>query len=294
MLVNEGLVSSFREMRGRSGMTNHLPWGTRFRSRLRRVWHYWRGPTARQVADAQNALRGREYYHLYDDRYRDATFIGGQHGALIADDDIRRRMYLEFDRLRRSGFIPEPSARLIDLGCGQGDVALRFGQLGYQCSGVDVSPVAIQRAMSLAAEQAQHVDFFVGDVLDLSGIPDGSFDIATDIGCLHMLVRDGQRRRYLSSVRRVLRPGGVLFLYNWSTLRDVRIRNENAAILRGITLVERRWIPEQNAFLTIRGTGFRGASMRQYCAELRGSGFEIVCHDRRRNRPFGMILARVP
>ena len=119
MLVDEGLVSSFREMRGRSGMTNHVPWGTRFRSRLRRAWHYWRGPTARQIADAQNALRVREYYHLYDDRYRDATFIGGQHGALIAEDDIRRRICLEFDRLRRSGLIPEPSARLIDLGCGR-------------------------------------------------------------------------------------------------------------------------------------------------------------------------------
>jgi O-antigen/teichoic acid export membrane protein/2-polyprenyl-3-methyl-5-hydroxy-6-metoxy-1,4-benzoquinol methylase len=172
----------------------------RLRARLRRAWHFWRGPNAQQIADAQNALRGREYYHLYDDRYHDAALLAGQHGGLIAQDDVRRRVYLEFDRLRRTGLIPEPSARLIDLGCGQGDVAMQFTQLGYRASGVDVSPVAIQHAMRLAVERAQHVDFFVGDVLDLSGIPDASFDIATDIGCLHMLVQADHRRRYLMSL----------------------------------------------------------------------------------------------
>jgi O-antigen/teichoic acid export membrane protein/SAM-dependent methyltransferase len=268
--------------------------GTVVYERLRRLVHYWRGPTPQQIAEARSLLADREYYQLFDDRYRAVPDPGESDKALISQNGRRALIYRDFERLRRDGLIPEAGARLLELGCGEGQNAAYFAGLGLRVTGVDISPTAIQRATRLAAEQHLSMDFRVADVLDLSGFADGTFDMATDIGCLHMLVRDEHRRRYLRSVRRVLRPGGVFFLFEAAAARDVSVVDEETAILRHVTLVQKRWIAEQGRFVEVRGVGFRSASLPQYRRELEAAGFEVVRAHRGwgRHRRFATLLAR--
>ncbi len=262
--------------------------------RLRRVIHYWRGPTPQQIAEARSLLAGREYYQLFDDRYKAVLDPAEPDQALVSQNGPRVLIYADFERLRRDGLIPGPGARLLDLGCGEGQNAAYFARLGLRVTGVDISPTAIQRASRLAAEQRLPMDFRVADVLDLVGVGDRAFDVATDIGCLHMLVRDEHRRRYLRSVRRILRLGGVFFLFEGASARDVSVPDEETAILRHVTLVQKRWIAEQSRFVEVRGVGFRSASLPQYRRELEAAGFEVVRAYRGwgSHRRFATFLAR--
>ena len=127
---------------------------------------------------------------------------------------------------------------------------------------------------------------------ELAGIADASFDVATDIGCLHMLVRTEHRRSYLRSVRRVLAPGGTLLLFNRATRRDVHVRADDDQIERSITYVQERWRGDDGAYIRDRGCGFREASLRQYEAELEEAGFEVVRAYRIRELGLGVVIGR--
>ena len=53
---------------------------------------------------------------------------------------------------------------LLDLACGTGRMALRLAALGYQVTGVDITPEMIARARQKAAKQGLSIDWVVGDV----------------------------------------------------------------------------------------------------------------------------------
>jgi len=52
---------------------------------------------------------------------------------------------------------------LLDLACGTGRMALRMAALGYQVTGVDITPEMIARARQKAAQQAFSIDWVVAD-----------------------------------------------------------------------------------------------------------------------------------
>jgi 2-polyprenyl-6-hydroxyphenyl methylase/3-demethylubiquinone-9 3-methyltransferase len=112
------------------------------------------------------------------------------------DDDV-----LEFalDVYARAG----ASIRILDLGCGDGRVAGKLARAGALATGVDPSPVALERA------HAAH------PALDLHGpLPDGRLPLADCsfelVLCIHVLEHVADTQLLLSEARRVLVPGGVL------------------------------------------------------------------------------------
>jgi ubiquinone/menaquinone biosynthesis C-methylase UbiE len=138
------------------------------------------------------------------DRFDDSYIAGW------APWDIGRAQ-AEFVRLLEGGRI---GGRVIELGCGTGENALLFARSGLDVLGVDGSPEAIRQAQAKLAGADLSVTFVVGDVLDLGD--DGErFDTATDSGVFHVF-EDEDRPRYASSVHRVLRPGGRLFILCFS------------------------------------------------------------------------------
>jgi len=265
----------------------------RLLERFQKMWHFWIGPTAEQADEAKRVLSGRQYYRLYDDLYREVNRTGSN--SDFRNEGVRNLIYRHFERQRSDGLLPGPGAKLIDLGCGEGVNTVHFAQFGFRVTGVDISPTAIDMARRLANKERLKIDFHIADVLDLTEFSDSSFDLATDIGCLHMLVREEHRRRYLKSVRRVLRAGGIFFLFNRVTSRDFKISDEDTHILRSVTLVQKRWIANIGTYVKVRGCGFRNASIRQYRQELEAAGFELVRNHRGwgKHRSFVMLLARV-
>lgn len=100
--------------------------------------------------------------------------------------------------------------RAVDLGCGAGNYAVWLARRGFDVTGVDISPAAVERARHLAASKGVSCEFVVADLVgDLRGL-DGPFDFAYDWDVLHHIFPP-DRRRYAATVHGLLRPGGRYF-----------------------------------------------------------------------------------
>ena len=98
-----------------------------------------------------------------------------------------------------------PGARVLDLGCGCGVPMTRtLAAQGFELTGVDISPVQIDRARSLVPGAT----FVCADAIDVE-FPAASFDAVV---CLYALIHVPQTEQptILANVRRWLRPGGWL------------------------------------------------------------------------------------
>jgi SAM-dependent methyltransferase len=112
------------------------------------------------------------------------------------------------DELQR--FIAElkmPPCRVIELGCGSGINAIWLAQQGFDVTGVDFSPLAIEKAKRRAADANAAVRFILGDVLDLPEKFE-PFPFFFDRGCYHA-VRRNDVQAYLRTLREVTAPGSL-------------------------------------------------------------------------------------
>ncbi|HUI89781.1 MAG TPA: class I SAM-dependent methyltransferase [Anaerolineales bacterium] len=107
-------------------------------------------------------------------------------------------------------FISKHAAgRAIDLGCGTGTNVITLAQNGWQVTGIDFAPRAIQTAKRKMKAAHVRADARVGDVTKLNGV-DGPFDLALDLGCFHGV---DKRPDYLTVLQRVLAPSGYWLMY---------------------------------------------------------------------------------
>lgn len=105
-----------------------------------------------------------------------------------------------------------PPGRAIDLGCGTGTNVVTLARLGWQVTGIDYAPLAIQKARRKLTAAGLAADLRVGDVTRLETLPDQVFDFALDLGCFHSLGLEEQGN-YLAGLIRILSPGGQWLLY---------------------------------------------------------------------------------
>jgi 2-polyprenyl-3-methyl-5-hydroxy-6-metoxy-1,4-benzoquinol methylase len=93
--------------------------------------------------------------------------------------------------------------KTIDLGCGAGNYAIYLASRGFDVTGVDLSPTAIQIAKGNARKRGVTCTFLVSDVLgDLHELKE-TFDFAYDWEVLHHIFPE-QRNRYVENVYRIL------------------------------------------------------------------------------------------
>lgn len=97
--------------------------------------------------------------------------------------------------------------RVIDLGSGSGINAIWLAHQGFEVTGVDFSPLAIEKANRRAREANLTVRFAIADVLDL---PEGLevFPFFFDRGCYHAVRRDGVQK-YLQTLQKLTAPGSL-------------------------------------------------------------------------------------
>lgn len=100
-------------------------------------------------------------------------------------------------------------ARVVDLGCGSGQLSLPLAQAGAEVLAVDVSSAMVRRLQ----EEAQRVGVCGLDTLALPieelVLPAESVDLVISSYALHHL-RDADKARLVSAAYRWLRPGGRL------------------------------------------------------------------------------------
>ena len=116
------------------------------------------------------------------------------------------------DLVEGNGATPLPPATALDLGCGTGDNSIYLAQHGWQVTGVDFVPKALDKARLKAATRQAPVNFVHADVTQLSlEDVDNDFALIVDNGCLHGM-SDEDRDAYVCEVTAVAAPQARLLL----------------------------------------------------------------------------------
>jgi 2-polyprenyl-3-methyl-5-hydroxy-6-metoxy-1,4-benzoquinol methylase len=100
--------------------------------------------------------------------------------------------------------------RVLDLGCGTGDLAIWLAEQGRIVTGVDFLAAPLEQARSQAAARGVAVNFLQMDALAVGEIPE-RFDAATDCGLFHTF-DDSGRAVYVAALAKLLEPGSRLFI----------------------------------------------------------------------------------
>jgi SAM-dependent methyltransferase len=152
---------------------------------------------------------------------------------------------------------PCAGKRLLELGCGAGNVAGWLVERGLDVTGIDISPTAIAWATERAVPGAR---FVVGDVV--AEIP-GDYDLVLDGHCLHCIIGD-DRARLFANVHRALAPDGRFFVATMCgeiTNPKLRATYDPVTRCQVVEGIAYRYIGDAAALLD----------------ELRGAGFAITC-----------------
>jgi SAM-dependent methyltransferase len=97
---------------------------------------------------------------------------------------------------------PGQGARLLDIGCGEGQMLRRLERLGWQAEGVDIDPVAV------ATGRAQGLSILQGDVESQRYVAD-SFDA---VSMNHVIEHVFDPVGLLKEINRILKVGGTLVI----------------------------------------------------------------------------------
>lgn len=116
---------------------------------------------------------------------------------------------------RLDGWLPAPPARVADLGCGTGSLAVLLAILGFEVTASDVAPAMVERARRKAAAAGVEIELAVADAAD-PGLPEGSVDVVLVRHVAWTLV---DPEGAIETWRSLLRPGGRLVMVEgrWGT-----------------------------------------------------------------------------
>ena len=105
---------------------------------------------------------------------------------------------------------PLPAGMALDLGCGTGDSSIYLARHGWNVTGVDFVPKALEKAHAKAANLS--INFAHADVTHLSQAGIGAdFRLIVDNGCLHNM-SDHDRDAYVREVTAVAAPDARLLI----------------------------------------------------------------------------------
>jgi SAM-dependent methyltransferase len=125
--------------------------------------------------------------------------------------------------------LPEPPARVADLGCGTGSLSVLLADEGYTVDGVDFSPEMVDAAREKAAGRTA-VTFAVGDAAR-PPVERAAYDAVL---CRHVLWALAEPAAAVETWVGLLREGGRLVLVEgfWHTGAGLRA-SDTEALLRG-------------------------------------------------------------
>ncbi len=206
-------------------------------------------------------------------------YAQADHIARDYDEYFAYNSLFEFDEEVLARHFTQPGL-VVDLGCGTGRALVPLVRRGFRGLAIDLSAEMLAVVGEKAAIDRLPIDRLLANLVELDCLADGVADYCISMfSTLGMIRGQENRRRALSHVRRILKPGGrfVLHVHNfWYNLYDPGgprwlLKNLlRAGLVRDIDAGDKffdyRRIP--NMFLHV----FRGRELRGL---LRGAGFQI-------------------
>jgi trans-aconitate methyltransferase len=150
---------------------------------------------------------------------------------------------------------PQKGERILDLGCGTGQLASEIAEYGAKVTGLDHSPQMIEKA----AAAYPHLRFDVKDARDFTY--DEPFDAIFSNAALHWI--DNQEAT-IASMHRALRPGGRLVL-------EMGGKDNVQDIVQAVD--EAMW--EAGCRERLTGEGWYFPSIGEYTSLLEKGGFQV-------------------
>ncbi len=176
------------------------------------------------------------------------------------DHGLRDPLVRDAWRALLRSVLPPAPARVADLGCGTGTLALLLAEEGHAVDGVDFSPEMVRRARAKVAAFPR-TEITVGDAAD-PPLAAGTYDVVL---CRHVLWALSSPADALARWVRLLKPEGRLVLVEGSWSTGAGLTGERTvALVEGAGLVaEHRALPdpaywgrpiEDERYLVVGGT----------------------------------------
>lgn len=200
----------------------------------------------------------RKYYEAYDDRYRQ-VHRENLHWFSKTNSPIVPQIITEFGI--------QPSAKLLEIGCGEGrDAAFLLAQ-GFELLATDISSQAISYCKR---ENPAFADHF--RVLDcLADALEAKFDFIYAVAVVHMLVLDEDRDGFYRFVHNQLSEKGIALI---CTMGDGEAERQSD-ICTAFDIQERLH-EETGRTVKIASTSCRVVSFNTFNRELHSNGFFIL------------------
>ena len=200
----------------------------------------------------------KKYYEAYDDRYRQVHRENLQWFADTPSSIVGEVA----DRFGIS-----KSAKILEIGCGEGRDAIALMKAGYDVLATDVSPAAIEYA---GRRFPAYMDRF--RVLDcLKESLDEKFDFLYAVAVIHMLVPQPDRDGFYRFVQEHLKEDGLALI---GTMGDGEMERQSD-VSRAFEIQER--IHEQTGKqVHIASTSCRIVSWSHFQEEIQRNGLTIV------------------
>jgi ubiquinone/menaquinone biosynthesis C-methylase UbiE len=179
----------------------------------------------RVVHQHDASAANRDYYERAENRrsYRSDGGLDAAESALVAR------------------FLPAGGS-VLDLGCGNGRVALALAARGFQVEGLDISPSMIEEARAAATAAGVDARFRVGDAVKLPHEENELDAVVFACNGIGHLTRDG-KFACLIELQRVLRPGGVALL---SLRTPYALNRMLPRLLRNVVLPRKGLRPDED------------------------------------------------
>ena len=159
------------------------------------------------------------------------TWAGAENKISLWDDMYKSGHYkqtwsLEFPSPELIGVLmaldmPKGS-KCLDVGCGSGADLEYLAEKGYNTTGLDISPIAIDIVQKRLEAKNLKAKLLVGDILNMS-LGSEKFDFVADRGCLHHIGNE-KRNIYADVIGKAIKSGGYF-------------------LLRGCRIEGKMWIP---------------------------------------------------
>lgn len=167
----------------------------------------------RAAIEYPRKLDAERHHYLYTKPFYNLVNKPPKHSGLGLDAETQRH-FTDFANLAAALALP-PGSKILDVGCGSGWLSEYFARLGYDVTGIDISPDLIEMSRERLARVPYHVDHetplrsrFLAH--DAESAPlDEQFDAVICYDSLHHFVDERAVMHNLSSM---LRLGGLLFV----------------------------------------------------------------------------------
>ncbi|HBC3361729.1 class I SAM-dependent methyltransferase [Vibrio parahaemolyticus] len=148
----------------------------------------------------------KQNYQVHEDMYVEARQAGwkGWGGNERMSKAVLVERFLELFKRPVQG-------KLLELGCGEGHHCRAFQKLGFEVTGIDISPTAIEWAKEKARAAGVKGNYYSADLTAESLELPERYDVVIDGNCLHCII-GADRVIFLSHVYRSLSESGVFFV----------------------------------------------------------------------------------